>query len=320
MQRLLIDTDPGIDDAMAIFYALRAGFDVVGLTTIFGNHHTEICTRNALTLLEIADRTDIPVVAGATRPLVHDYRGPADFVHGADGQGNVHLPPPTTSAADSDAAHFIVEQVVAAPGEITLAPLGPLTNVALAMLLEPRLSSNLAGIVLMGGAAFVGGNKSPAAEANILNDAEAADIVFGADCDIVMAGLDVTAAHIMPGPQIDRIGRFDNPMAQHLAAILPFYRQFYADREGIDGIYVHDSTVISYLLRPDLFTWEERPIRVDTGSSVCRGRTQPAKGIADQEGPWAGRRPVRILTGSDMDALVELELSYLADTHPELDR
>ena len=156
---------------------------MVGLTTVFGNAHTDVTTRNALTLLEIAGRTDIPVAAGAVKPLAMDYRGPVAFVHGPDGQGGVDLPPPTTAPVDAGATHYIIDAVMSSPGEITLVPLGPLTkNISLAMLIEPRLTENVAEIVLMGGAAFVGGNASPASEANILNDPEAADIVFGADC------------------------------------------------------------------------------------------------------------------------------------------
>ena len=197
-RKLLIDTDPGIDDAMAIFYALESPeLEVVGLTTVFGNADTDVTTRNALSLLEIAQRSDIPVAAGAVKPLAMDYRGPAAFVHGPDGQGGVNLPAPATAPLAVDAAHFIIDTVMSSPGQITLVPLGPLTNVALAMLLEPRLTQQVAEIVLMGGAAFVGGNASPAGEANILNDPEAADIVFGAECPIVMAGLDVTEQTLM---------------------------------------------------------------------------------------------------------------------------
>jgi inosine-uridine nucleoside N-ribohydrolase len=311
-RKIIIDTDPGIDDAMAIFYALASPeLDVIGLTTIFGNAHTEVCTRNALSLLEIADRTDIPVAHGAVRPLAMDYRGPVPFVHGDDGQGNVNLPPPTTSPVGIDAAHFLIEQVMAAPGEITLVPIGPLTNVALAMLLEPRFSSNLAGIVLMGGAAFCGGNASPAAEANIINDPEAADIVFGADCPIAMAGLDVTEPTRMTAAQLAAIGTVDNPRAQHLARILPHYHAFYLGRLGLDGICVHDSTVISYLIHPELYTTVEHPIRVDCGHSFGRGKTWPALRVSDREVPWHGRRAVSILTGGDLDGAVALELERL---------
>ena len=271
-RKIIIDTDPGIDDAMAIFYALASPeLEVVGLTTVFGNAHTETCTVNALRLLEIAGRSDIPVAAGARRPLATDFRGPADFVHGVDGQGDAQLGAPTTAPIALDAAHFIVQQVMAAPGEITLVPIGPLTNIALALLLEPDLAANMAGMVLMGGNAFCGGNASPAAEANILNDPEAADIVFGARCPIVMAGLDVTEATTMSADELDRIGTVDNPRAQHLAKILPFYRQFAIRSTGEDVIHVHDSTVISYLLAPHHYTSVQHPIRVDCGHGVGRG-------------------------------------------------
>jgi inosine-uridine nucleoside N-ribohydrolase len=309
----LIDTDPGIDDAMAIFYALGSPqLEVVGLTSVFGNAHTSVCTTNALKLLEIAERTDIPVAEGAAAPLAMPYRGPVAFVHGDDGQGNVFLPPPTTSPLAIDAADFIIQTVMDAPGEITIVALGPLTNLAVAMQLEPTLSTQLAEIVLMGGNAFVGGNASPAAEANILNDPEAADIVFGADCPIAMAGLDVTEQTIMTSDDLTRMATFDNPRARHLAAIIPFYQQFYKDRLGIDGICVHDSSTISYLLAPELYEWADYPIRVDIGNSVCRGKTQTAVHVSDHETAWNGRRAARILTGVDDRAVVELELGTLA--------
>ncbi len=313
-RKILIDTDPGIDDAMAIFFALESPeLDVVGLTSIFGNAHTEVTTINALKLLEIAERTDIPVARGVDRPMNMPYRGPVAFVHGEDGQGNVFLDPPVTKPVDLDAAHFIIDTVMSQPGQITLVPLGPLTNVALAMLLEPRMTSNLAEMVLMGGNAFCGGNASPAGEANILNDPEAADIVFGADCPIVMAGLDVTEKTFMTNADLAKIGTFDNPRAKHLAAIVPHYSDFYRGRLGIDGIHVHDSSCISYLLAPELYTWEELPIRVDTGHSVCRGKTLTAKRVSDRESAWDGRRAVRILTGVDDRAVIALELDRLAN-------
>ena len=312
-RKILIDTDPGIDDAMAIFYALESPeLDVIGLTTIFGNADIGVATNNALKLLEIAGRSDIPVARGVDKPLAMAYRGPVAFVHGEDGQGNVFLAPPTTTAHELDAAQFIIRSVMDAPGQITLVPLGPLTNVALALQLEPTLGSQLAGIVLMGGNAFCGGNASPGAEANILNDPEAADIVFGADCQVVMAGLDVTEQIVMTTDDLARMSSFDNPRARHLAAIVPYYAKFYSDRLGLDGICVHDSTTISYLLAPQHFTWVEYPMRVDTGDSFCRGKTQPAVHVSDHETAWSERRAVRILTGADTRAVVELELERLA--------
>ncbi len=312
-RKILIDTDPGIDDAMAIFYALASPeLDVVGMTTIFGNSETATCTTNALRLLEIAGRPDIPVARGASRPVAMDFRGPAAFVHGVDGQGDLFLPPAAGRASAISAAQFIVETVMAAPGEITLVPIGPLTNIALAMLLEPGLGEALAGIVLMGGAAFVDGNASPAAEANIINDPEAADIVFGAACEVVMCGLDVTEKTVMSTATLAAIGGIDNDRARHLSRILPFYQHFYRSTNGLDGIYVHDSSAISYLLAPEHFTTVSHPVRVDCGHSFSRGKTLAARSAVDRREPWKDRRPVTICTGIDAEAVIALELSRLA--------
>jgi inosine-uridine nucleoside N-ribohydrolase len=178
------------------------------------------------------------------------------------------------------------------------------------MLMEPELASNLAGIVLMGGNAFCGGNASPAAEANILNDPEAADIVLGADCPVVMAGLDVTEATFLTGEQIDAIATVDNPRARHASAILPLYRSFNRTEAGQDGIFVHDSTVISYLLAPQHYRSVDLPVRVDTGHGLGRGKTWPSK-KRHRLGAWEGRRPVTILTEVDAPAVVALELDRL---------
>ena len=232
-------------------------------------------------------------------------------MHGPDGQGGVDLAPPVTTPVADDAARFIIDTVMASPDEVTLVPLGPLTNIALAMLIEPRLTQRVAAIVLMGGAAFVGGNASPAAEANILNDPEAADIVFGAECPIVMAGLDVTEQTLMTTDDLRRFSEIDSPQARHVAAIVPYYANFYAERLGLDGIHVHDSSAISYLIAPQHYAWVEHPIRVDCGHSWCRGKTLPAKRVSDNERPWHGRQQVRILTGVDVRSVIELEIARL---------
>jgi purine nucleosidase len=314
VQRIIIDTDPGIDDAMAIYYALASShLDVVGLTTVFGNCEVDVCTTNALRLLEIAGRSDIAVAEGARRPLAQEFRGAAAFVHGEDGLGEVDLPAPTTAADPRNAAQFIIDTVMAAPGEITLVPIGPMTNVALAMLLEPRLDENLAGIVMMGGNAFCLGNTTPAAEANIVNDPEAADIVFGARCPVTMVGLDVTEQVLMTSADIDMMATIDTERARLLARVVPHYLAFHRSR-GIDGIHVHDSTAISYLLAPDAFGSTAQPVRVDCGDGVGRGKTWPSvrhHDRSDRPGPWDGRRPTTILTEVDARRVIEMELEHL---------
>ena len=311
--RILIDTDPGIDDAMAIFYALASPeLEVVGLTTVFGNAHVDTCTANAIRILDIAGRPDIPVAHGAARPLAQPFRGPAAHVHGENGLADIELAAPSRAPHALDAAHFIIETVMASPGEITLVPVGPLTNIALAMLLRPDLPQYLAGMVIMGGAAFVPGNSSPAAEANIVNDPEAADLVFGADCPIVMCGLDVTERTIMTSQQIAALADIPNERARTAAAILPFYRDFHTSHGGPDGIHVHDSTCISYLIAPQHYGSRQHPVRVDTGDGVGRGKTWPSVRHHLRPGPWADRAPITILTEVDGPAVVALEIERLA--------
>ncbi|MBW4439439.1 MAG: nucleoside hydrolase [Pleurocapsa minor GSE-CHR-MK-17-07R] len=313
-RKIIIDTDPGIDDALAIFYALAAPeLEILGLTTVFGNGSTQMSTANALHLLEIAGRTDIPVAHGAERPMGMAFQGGAPQVHGADAQGNLFLPAPAGKPVSMHAAQFIIDQVMAAPGEITLVPLAPLTNIALAFLLKPDLPQYIREIVLMGGAAFVPGNITPAAEANIWNDPEAADIVFGADCNIVMIGLDVTEHLFLPGSRLEQFASLGNPRADHLARILPCYRDFHVRQLGLDGIHVHDSSTISYLLRPDLFTLEGHPVRVEL-TGLGRGKTWPAVGRSDVESAWAGRRPIQIAVKVDADAALALEWEHHSRT------
>jgi inosine-uridine nucleoside N-ribohydrolase len=307
-RKILIDTDPGVDDSMAIVYALSCPeFEVVGLTSIFGNHNIDVCTTNALKLLEIVGRSDIPVARGAARPLAMEYLGPSDFVHGADGQGNVFLSPPTTTVA-STAPPFIVDMVMSHPGEITLVPIGPLTNIALAFLLEPRVVENVAGIVLMGGAAFVGGNSTAAAEANIYNDPEAADLVLGANCPIVMIPLDVTEKTNVTKEQLARYGESSKVGAKYLSTIIPFYWKFHMNTVGLDGIHLHDSSTISYMLRPDLYQTVSHPVRVDCGDGVGRGNTICAERPPRAGSKWYGRPNITIAVGVDDQAVIEMEL------------
>ena len=163
----------------------------------------------------------------------------------------------------------------------------------------------------MGGNAFCPGNASPAAEANVFNDPEAADLVFGAVCPIVMAGLDVTERTVMTAEDLASIAAVDNPRARHVAAIVPLYAEFSRTVGGDGGIPIHDSTTISYLLRPESYRWVEHPIRVDAGDSVGRGATIPSLRPGRREDAWTGRPRVRILTEVDARAVIELELARL---------
>ena len=272
-EKIIIDTDPGVDDTLAIFYALESkDLEVVGITTIFGNVHTDLATQNALRLIEIAGHSDIPVAQGVEKPLDTPYIGPVPHVHGEDGQGNIHLPPPVGKPVDQSAAEFIVSQVSTHPGEISLVPIGPLSNIALALRLRPQIQDEVKRVVLMGGAALVPGNTNPAAEANIYNDPEAADIVFSANWDITMVGLDVTHKVLMPQNQIDKFANSQKATAQHISKILPFYMDFAHKALGKPGMYLHDSIAIAYMLHPSLFEVQQYPLRVAT-QGIGRGKT-----------------------------------------------
>ncbi|MCY4247053.1 MAG: nucleoside hydrolase [Chloroflexi bacterium] len=277
-RKVIIDTDPGVDDSMAIFFALASPeLDVIGLTSIFGNVRTPLATANALRLLEIADRADIPVAQGAHDPLTRLFEGPVPFVHGEDGQGELFLPAPSAQPLAIPAAQFIIEQLRAQPGEVTLAPIGPLTNIALALRLEPRICEWVDEVVLMGGNALVPGNASPAAEANIRNDPEAADLVFGADWPVTMVGLDVTLRVHMRPADIAEYATHGNAMSDHISRILPHYRRYFEANYDARGIFVHDSSAIAYLLQPDLFQTRRWPMRVTT-AGIGRGKTLPTTG------------------------------------------
>lgn len=314
-RKVIIDTDPGVDDTMAIFFALRSPeLDVIGLTTIFGNVRTDLATTNALRLLEIAGRTAIPVAKGADDPLAVPFKGPVPFVHGDDGQGNIHLPPPKTRAIDQPAAVFIIEQIMAAPGEITLVPLGPLTNIALALRLEPRIAQKVKEVVLMGGNALCPGNATPAAEANIHNDPEAADVVFGAGWPVTMVGLDVTHQVNLTPEDIARYAASTDPLARHIARILPHYRAYFEKvNPAMRGIYVHDSSAVAYAIDPTLFETRQWPLRVET-QGISRGKTLHW-GLPDDypmiPPAFKDRPRVNVAVGVDAARLIALETERL---------
>ena len=231
-QKIIIDTDPGIDDAMAIFFALQSPeLELLGLTAVFGNGGVANTASNAVRILETAGRGDIPVAAGANEPLVIDnLSSGGSSVHGLDGLGNAsnRLPQPQGTPITQNAASFIIETVMANPGEITLVPIGPLTNIAMALRLEPHIAKAAKGVTLMGGSAFAGGNASAAAEANIRNDPHSADIVFSAGWPIVMAGWDVNNQFHMNQTYLDQLCALDNPATSFIKGNLPLSARVFA--------------------------------------------------------------------------------------------
>ncbi|MCS6826512.1 MAG: nucleoside hydrolase [Caldilinea sp.] len=313
-QKILFDTDPGIDDAMALLFALASPeIEVIGVTTVFGNVHTDLATHNALALLEFAGRPDIPVAQGATRPLHITFDEPATLVHAANGLGEVFLPKPTASPDPRPAAQFIAEAVMRLPGEIILAPVGPLTNIALALMLEPRIVERVAGVVLMGGAATVNGNVNPAAEANIWHDPHAADIVFNAGWPVTMLGLDVTMTVQMDDAYF--AGLRSSPTGEFIYAISRFYLEFHRQVYGLDVCHTHDPSVIAYLIDPTLYTVEYGPIRVVT-EGIATGLTLwDRRGKWRRPNAWTDRPAVGVCLGVDAPRMLALFRERIIGRH-----
>jgi inosine-uridine nucleoside N-ribohydrolase len=284
---LLIDTDPGVDDAFALLLAAASPeLRIEGITMVFGNAAVETTTRNALALAELAGLAAVPVVAGAAAPLSGQALEPPAHVHGRDGMGDsdARAPPSGRAMPGMSAAAFIVDAARRSRGGLSILALGPLTNLALALRLCPGLPNLVAEVVVMGGNALCPGNSTPTAEANMLADPEAADLVLGAGWRLGMVGLDVTHRVILNGEAIARLGRAAGPAGRIAARALPAYRTFFERTNGTDGIFLHDPAAVAALLAPELFVTRARPVRVET-LGISRGKTWPNLGDTDDASP-----------------------------------
>ena len=313
-RKVIIDADPGIDDALAIFLALASPeIEVVGMTTVFGNAGIEITTRNALTLLEIAGHAAIPVARGAATPLAGPYLGAVAQIHGRDGQGNADLAEPAAAPVAMSAAEFLCNAAANDPRQVTIVAIGPLTNLAAALRLRPDIAREVREVVIMGGNAFVAGNATPHAEANIFNDPEAADLVFAADWPVVMVGLDVTHRAFLTNEAADKIMSAPSAASRHIAKALPHYQKFSEDAHQLQGVYLHDPSAVAYVIDPSLFTTRQAPIRVET-KGEARGRTMPWTGaVGDPAGrAWEGRRSVEVCVDVDAPRLIALVVQRLS--------
>src|SRR6185295_1324829 len=268
---VLIDCDPGQDDALALLLALGSPeLDVLGVTAVAGNQTLDKTTANALRVLELAGRTDIGVAAGADGPLAGELVVAAD-AHGETGLDGVDLPPPSTAPVAGHAQDFLAEKAAASDHPVTLVALGPLTNIALLLDAHQETAEKIERVVLMGGAIHEG-NQTPSAEFNIWIDPEAAARVFESGLDVTMVGLDVTNKAVLTSADADSI-RDTGPVGAAAAAMLDFYLGFYKDAYDHGGAPIHDAVALAYVFRPDLLTAEDRRVEVDTSDGICRGRT-----------------------------------------------
>ena len=270
---VILDCDPGHDDAISLILALSSNkLDVLAVTTSAGNQTPDKTLNNALRVLTLLGRHDIPVAAGAPKPLARDLII-ADNVHGESGLDGPKLPDPAFAPVDQTAIELMAQKVKNSPQPVTLVPTGPLTNIALFLATHPELHHNIDSIVMMGGAAGVG-NWTPAAEFNIFVDPEAADMVFKSGIPIVMCGLDVTHQAQIMDEDIERIRAISNPIALCVAELLDFFMIYHRDPKwGFTGAPLHDPCTIAWLLNPSLFTTVDCWVGIETKGEHTQGMT-----------------------------------------------
>jgi inosine-uridine nucleoside N-ribohydrolase len=292
-QKIILDCDPGHDDAIAILLAARAPeLDLRAITVVAGNQTLEKTLNNALRVCEFAGIQNVPIAAGMSRPLVRE-QVTAGNIHGVSGLDGPHLPPPTMEPVATHAVDLIIQEVMAAPDEIVLVPVGPLTNVASALIREPGLAPRLKAIVLMGGG-VTKGNITPVAEFNIYADPEAAHVVFSSGVPITMVGLDVTHQSIPTERDRQRIRDIRNPVAGLVDELLNFFGQTYRRRFGFAGPPIHDAVAVAQVIAPGTVRTRRMNVVVETRGSYTYGMT-----VSDVHGV-TGREP-------NVDAGLELD-------------
>lgn len=319
--KVIYDTDPGVDDAMALYFALaHPAIDLVGITTTFGNVSVEQAATNALYLTSLTGH-DIPVTKGLAVPWGKEPEAPPAHIHGADGLGNL----PSRQKVDRQldprsSAQFIVDMARAHPGDITLVAVGPLGNLSLALLIEPKLPQLLREVIIMGGTILEPGNVSPVAEANVWNDPHAADRVFTAGWKLTMVGLDVTHQVVVLLSQFKEFAdRHRHPATDVLHTAVEFYSRFYSGLykhlASTPGCFAHDLLAFVYLVRPDLFEIQTAAVRVVTDGLVQGQTVLNRRDFIDYpQAGWAGKPRTQVCMKVDAEGCIKLfEQTMLSD-------
>lgn len=311
MLRIILDTDPGIDDALAFFLALASPeVQLEAITTVSGNVHVDHTTRNALALLTLAGRTDIPVARGCADALMIPHVHAAE-VHGNNGVGGVALPAPVVEPVAQHAVDLIIERVLAAPGEITLVPIGPLTNLALALRREPSIAQKVREVVIMGGAVRVPGNITPAAEFNIYADPHAAHAVFHAGWPIRLVSLDVTTRVLLARDQVAAWTQGAGKVKTAMREMMAYYFDVFASTSDSPQFQMHDPLCLASAFCPDLITWEPAYVDVELTGSLTLGET------VGYFKPSAHRQPnMQVSVAVDAERFIRLFLERIDQTFP----
>ena len=307
-RRIILDCDPGQDDAVNLLLAIAARdvFDILGVTAVAGNVPLDLSEKNARRIVELAGAAEIPVFAGCPRPMAKALVT-AHHVHGASGIDGMAPFEPRIGLEPGHGVDFIVETLLAAePSAVTLVPTGPLTNIAMALIKEPAIADRIREIVLMGGAMREGGNITPSAEFNIFVDPHAADIVFKCGRPITMIGLDATHQVSCSNKRIENIRAIGGPIAEAVYGMLSFFNRHDSAKYGVDGAPLHDPCTVAYLLAPSLFTAKPCHVAVETSSPLTVGHT-----AVDFWGVTGERPNALWVHGVDADGFFDLLIGRL---------
>lgn len=306
-EKVLLDCDPGHDDALAILFAHGSPeIELTAITTVAGNQTLDKTTLNARRVCTVAGVQQVPIAAGCGQPLVREQRIAAN-IHGESGLDGHVFDDPAVETVDKHAVDLIIDTVLRAPGEVNLVAIGPLTNIALAVRREPRVITSVKTICIMGGS-YTRGNSTPAAEFNIFCDPEAAAIVFGAPWRVTMLGLDLTHQALATEEVVGRIAALDTPCTRLVVDLLTFYGATYREQFALDAPPVHDLCAVAYVARPDIFQTEEAFVAVETTGTWTAGMT-----VTDFSGHLGRPKNTTVVTSLDVAAFWSLFLEALAN-------
>ncbi len=306
---IIIDTDPGQDDAVALLVALASPeeLEILAVTAVAGNVSLDLTVTNALTMVELAKRRDVPVYRGSVRPLVNDLVT-AEHVHGPSGLDGADLPLPSLLPAEGHAVDRMIELLMTRrDADVTICTLGPLTNLGMAIAKEPAIIPKVAELVMMGGGFFQGGNTTPAAEFNVYVDPHAAHIVFTSGIPIVMMPLDVTHQALTSADRIQRFADLGPPAGTAVAGMLDFFDRYDMEKYGTEGAPLHDPTVIAYLLKPEIFEGRRVNVQIETSSTITRGMT-----VVDWWGVTGETPNALVMNRLDSERFFDLLVSRIA--------
>ncbi len=304
IKKVIIDTDCGVDDALALLYALHSDkLDVQAVTTVFGNTSAEQAAYNASHILRLADMENVPIFIGQEKPINQPLKYAPEFIHGKHGLGNIHATYSSKKLHKTSAVEHLIQTIRGSSDKITIIPIGPLTNIALALQIAPDIQNNIEEIIIMGGAYRENGNVTPAAEANIHNDAIAAEIVFSSECPTTMVGLDVTSKVIMDRNYLTDLCNHEK-YGCFIKSITETYYNFHVKYFNVDGLFPHDLVTVIYAADKSFYKTIEGRVYVTTEGRMKGQTVIDRREIFISGTEWDNRKKSNICTEVDSDKLL----------------